>query len=136
MRKTKKVIILMLIMILALSTFSIVKAAGSYSVSTSANSVNIGSTISLTIKTTNAAGKFSVTSSNSSVVSVGTSSVFVDGSSSVSLKAQAAGSATITITPQGVADDEYNMITAPKTVTITVKENTPPPQPKTKHLKP
>ena len=98
MKRIKKISILVILMIFALSIFSNVKAAGSFSVS-AGTSMTKGQTSTLTITTTNATGKFTISSSNSSVVSVSTSSVFVDGSEKVTLTAVNAGKATITVTP-------------------------------------
>lgn len=98
MKKIKKISMLVILMIFAVSIFSNVKAAGSFT-ATAGTSMKKGQTEQLTITATNATGKFTISSSNSSVVSVSTSSVFVDGSERVTLTAGNAGTATITVTP-------------------------------------
>ena len=98
MKTVKKILILMIITVLLISLHTIVYAAGSYSVSASSKSLTPGKTATLTIKTTNAEGKFNVTSSNPGVVAVGTSSLWVSSSENITLTAKAAGTATITAT--------------------------------------
>ena len=121
--KSKRIMILLIcILSIILMNFNIVQASsGSFSVSVGNKTLNKGGSTSLIIKTSNCAGQFSITSSNPNVVSVGTSSTFVDGSSgSITLKANSEGSATIVITPTDVSDLSENSITSSKSVTITV----------------
>lgn len=102
-------------------------AAGSYSASVASSTVKVGKTTNLKISTKNAAGKFNVTSSNPAVARVSTSSTWVDGSSmdpSITVTGVKEGTATITITPVTVSDDDYNLITASKSVTVKVVANT------------
>ena len=75
-------------------------AAGSYSASLS-STIYVGKSASLTITTTNAAGKFNVTSSNPAVASVSTGTTWVDGrmDPAISVKGNAEGTAVITVTP-------------------------------------
>lgn len=129
MKSTKKIFILVIAIMLIFSAFSVVNAAGSFSVKASATSTTVGKTINLTISTTNAEGKFTIASSNSNIVSVSTASTWVTSSQTIALTAKAAGTATITITPTDVSDTDLNKITGAKTVTITVKDNTPAQQP-------
>lgn len=130
MKTVKKILIFIIITLFLISLHSIVYAAGSYSVSASSKSLTPGKTATLTIKTTNAEGKFNVTSSNPGVVAVGTSSLWVSSSENITLTAKGAGTATITVTPVSVSDTDLNLITSPKSVTITVSaNNTTPNQP-------
>ena len=124
MKQIRKIFLIALSTIVLLSIFSNVKAAGSYSASVGASSLTIGKTTTLTIKTSNAEGRFSITSSNSSVVSVDKSSIWVSSSEGITLTAKGAGSATITIKPESVSDTDLNLITNKKTISITVKDNT------------
>lgn len=125
MKTAKKTLIFIMITIFLISLHSIVYAAGSYTVSASSKSIETGKTATLTIKTTNAEGRFNITSSNPSVLTVGTPSVWVSSSENITLTAKAAGTATITVTPVDVSDTEYNKITSPKSVIITVGANNP-----------
>lgn len=126
MKTGKKILILITITIFLISLHYIVYAAGSYTVSASSKSLTPGKTATLTIKTTNAEGKFNVTSSNPGVVAVGTSSLWVSSSENITLTAKAAGTATITVTPVSVSDTDLNLITSPKSVIITVSANNTP----------
>ncbi len=98
MKMKKRILTLIILILFAISIFSNVKAAGNFSVN-AGTSMKKGQTSTLTITATNATGKFTISSSNSSVVSVSTSSVFVDGSERVTLTAGNVGTATITVTP-------------------------------------
>lgn len=98
-------------------------AAGSYSASL-ASTIYVGKSASLTITSTNAAGKFNVTSSNPAVASVSAGTTWVDGrmDTPITVKGNAEGTAVITVAPVSVSDDEYNLLTYTKTFTVTVKK--------------
>lgn len=116
--KTKKIGIVILIIIITM--LSKVYAAGSFSVSASSTSIYVGNTTTLTIKTSDCAGKFTVTSSNSSVATVSSSSVWVDGTTTVTITAKANGTANIVVTTQDVSDIDLNDVKGSKSVTVTV----------------
>ncbi len=126
MNKLKKFFGILLILAMVLTVMpQKVYAAGKYSYSVGTTKLTVGKSTTLKIKTTNAAGKFTVTSSNSAVVKVSKSSTWVDGSTmdpKITLKGLKEGTATITITPTNVSDDEYNLITAKKSFKVTVKK--------------
>ncbi|MCX8075020.1 MAG: cadherin-like beta sandwich domain-containing protein [Clostridia bacterium] len=89
--------------------------------------LEIGGTSTITISGSELVGRFNITSSNSSIVSLSTSSVFVDNPVTVTATAKAAGTVTITLTPADVADTtaEANDITSTigtKSITIKVNE--------------
>lgn len=120
MKKIYKYIFVLLFGLLVNTSF--VMAAG-YSVTTTSNTVTVGNTITLSVKGTDIAGKFSISTSNSSVVSISGSSLWIDNNTqSVTLKANKVGSATITIVPADVSSYSGGVITGNKTVTITVKD--------------
>ena len=97
--------------------------ASSFSISTTSKTVTIGSSTTLTIKASDMAGKFTISTSDSSVVSISSSSEWIDNTSKgIKLTAKKVGSAKITITPVDVTDYSGKTITGSKTVTITVKE--------------
>ncbi len=129
MKRTKKLLILMIALIFLLSLSTAVNAAGSYNASATATTLTVGQSTNLNIKTTNAEGKFSITSSNPEVVSVGNGSLWVSSSENITLTAKSAGTANIIIKPISVSDTDLNLITNSKTVKITVKDKnqTPPP---------
>lgn len=116
--------IILIALILSLSTINSF-AVGSFSV-TSSRTLTEGGTSSITISANGCGGKFTISSSNSSVVSVSSSSMWVEsGSSSVTITAKKAGTATITVTASDVAStDGSTEITGSKTCTVTVNAKT------------
>ncbi len=99
--------------------------AADYSISVTSKSVTVGNSVSLTIKASGVAGRFNITSSDSSVVSVSSSSEWIDDASkTITLITKKAGSAKITITPVDVTGYDGNAVNGVKTVTITVKNKT------------
>ena len=127
MKKVNKIIsiILVAVMVLTILPVSVYAAVGSYSVSAGASNIKVGKTTNIYIRCKKAAGKFSISSSNTSVATVSIASTWVDNAnmdSAIVVKGVSKGTATITVTPVDVSDTEYNLITAPKSITITVKE--------------
>ena len=127
MRKFKKVLGILTVLMLVLTVLPMdVFAKGTYTTSVNKTTITAGSTATLTITAKQAAGKFTVSSSNTAVATVNQSAMWIDGSHStssakVTIKAVKAGTATITINPENVSDNEYNLLTNKKTITITVK---------------
>lgn len=96
--------------------------AGSFSVSSNVTSVTVGSKVKVVVKTNEAAGYFVVSSSNSSVLSGGKTTDFLDNSSStIEFTANAVGTATITVIPKDLAGYDEVEITGSKSIKITVK---------------
>lgn len=126
MRKFKKILAVVTVLMLVLTMLPTdVIAKGSYTAYASKSTITVGKTTSLIISATKAAGKFAVTSSNPSVATVSVSSTWVDGSTmddNITIKGVSAGTATITVTPTNVSDDEYNLLTNTKSIKITVKK--------------
>lgn len=126
MRKFKKILSIVIVLMLVLTMLpTSVFAAGTYKVYASKSTITVGKTTNLVISTTDAAGKFSVTSSNPSVATVSAATTWVDGSTmdgKITIKGVAEGTATITITPVTVADKDMNLLTNTKTIKITVKK--------------
>lgn len=99
--------------------------AAGYSVTVTSNNVTVGNSVTLNIKCSDVAGKFNITSSNSSVVSVSSSSEWIDNATkSITLKTSKVGSAVITVTPVDVTSYSGDTITGAKTIKITVKAKT------------
>ena len=126
MRKFKKILSIVTILMLVLTVLpTSVFAKGSYTAYASKSTITVGKTANLIISTTDAAGKFSVTSSNPSVAKVSGSTTWVDGTTmdpKITIKGVAEGTATITVTPVTVADKDMNLLTNTKTIKITVKK--------------
>lgn len=113
--KYKRII---LIMILFLVPFVKVNAA---SLSVSANTtVYVGSNV--TVRISGGIGKVGVTSSNTSILSSGTSSIWIEPSGSVTFNAKKVGKATITVKALDLADSNGNQMGGSKSITINVIE--------------
>ncbi len=121
--KNKIISVLIIVaMILPLSAINTYAATGSFSISASANQLDVNGTATITVTAKECAGQFSVASSDSSVVSVNKSGDFLDSSSATfTVTAKKAGTATITVTASDVTDTSENAVTGSKTATITVK---------------
>jgi len=118
-----KIIKYLSVIICSFLLFNTCVNAASYSVSVTSNSVTVGNTVTLTINGSDLAGKFTLSSSNTSVASLSNSSIWLDNnSSSITINTSSVGSATITITPTDVTGYDGSSVTGDKTVTITVKE--------------
>lgn len=113
-----------LIIIVACFFFQLRVSAGDVSIVTNNRNPSVGSNVVVTVKAPNVEGKFSVTSSNQSVLSGGSSNSWIEGSVTYTFVAKAAGTATITVKPIDAADYDGNVFSAVKSVTITVGNKT------------
>lgn len=113
-----------LIIIVACFFFQLRVSAGDVSIVTNNRNPSVGSNVVVTVKAPNVAGNFSVTSSNQSVLSGGSSNSWIEGSVTYTFVAKAAGTATITVKPIDAADYDGNAFSAVKSVTITVGNKT------------
>lgn len=101
-----------------------VYAAGSFSLNKSSATITVGKTATFTINGSNATGKVTITSSDTSVATVSSSSEWLEESSvTITITAKKAGTATITVTGE-VADSEGIEDTVTKSINVTVKEAT------------
>lgn len=102
--------------------------AASYTATSSNTTLEIGGTANIVIKASDLAGRFNISSSNSAVVSINSSSQFLDNNSAtIVATAKAVGTAVINIVPaaDNVADSNGNDVSktvGSKSITITVKE--------------
>jgi len=114
------------IMVFVMAVFLIypvtVVNAASLGISASSTSVTTGSTVRITVKASGLAGRFSITSSNSSVLSGGTSSEWLENESKTyTFTAKSIGSATITVKAINAADSSSSAaFTGSKSITINV----------------
>lgn len=113
-----------LIIIVACFFFQLRVSAGDVNIVTNNRNPSVGSNVVVTVKAPNVAGNFSVTSSNQSVLSGGSSNSWIEGSVTYTFVAKAAGTATITVKPIDAADYDGNVFSAVKSVTITVGNKT------------
>ena len=115
------------IFLITLSIFVSKVYASGYDLSVTSNTVTVGNSISLNINVSDAAGKFTITSSNSSVLSVSSSNIWIDNTTqSVTLKANKEGSATISVTASDVTGYDGGSVSGTKSVTISVKAKASP----------
>lgn len=130
----KSVVLLITITIILMLTITPVQAVGVFSISRGSASLTTGGITTITVTATGCAGKFNISSSNSNIASVSTSSVFLDDSSAtITITAKSVGTATISITAADVTDTELNDVIGTRTCSITVSNPAPttPTQPTT-----
>lgn len=117
---TKKVLSL-LILALSFFGFSTNVYAASLGISASSRSVVNGGSVRVTVNASGLIGKFSITSSNGSVLSGGTSSVWLENESKTyTFSAKSVGNATITVKTLDVADTSGNPYSGSRSVSINV----------------
>lgn len=117
MKKIIKYITLILLVI------PLTAKAGNLTISASTLSPTVGNNVIIYVKASNLAGTISLTSSNGSILSGGSNSIWLENETKVfTFKANRAGSATITVTPTNMGDfDSNGSYTTSKSVTINVK---------------
>lgn len=100
----KIVIIIGFVISIVLAT-SVSYAASSLSIAAGSTSLTVGSSTTLTIRANNVTGRINITSSNPDVISLSSSSEWVEnGSVTIRATAKAAGSAYITVTSEDTSD--------------------------------
>lgn len=96
-----------------------------YDISVTSSTVTVGNSVTLKIQGSQIAGRFNITSSNTGVASLSTSSIWVENDTqSITINAKKVGTATITITPNDITTTDTNpkdVSLSAKTITITVK---------------
>ena len=132
MKKLIKTIFIAVLMVLFMphKTF----AAGGFNLSASSITIHPGESTTLTIAADNSAGKINIASSDPSVVSINPSVIFLDlNSETITLSANALGSATISVEASSnfATYDEEVLAGVTKTVTVNVVELPPAPAPST-----
>lgn len=118
----KKKIILLIIMFCLFIGISSVNA-GSLSINGS-SSVYVNSTVKVTINFNNIAGRFKITSSDSSILSGGAEDFYDNQTITLNFSAKSAGTATITVSPVGkIGDYDNEQYTGgARSLTINVKK--------------
>lgn len=118
----KKRIIRVIFLLFMVFYFNPQVNAGSLSIWANATTTTPGGTIKVTVKADGLAGKFSISSSNGSVLSGGNSGIWIENNSQTfNFTAKSIGTATITVVPNNVGDLNNNSkYTASKSITINV----------------
>lgn len=123
MNKRLKIILIITWILILLGIKNVFAVNGSFSINKNSIAINVGETATFSITATNCAGKFTITSSNTGVVTVNTSSEWIENASKeVTLTAKSVGTAIITIKPDDVSSTDENEITRSKTIQVTVTE--------------
>lgn len=115
----KKIGFALLIFILG---FGNVNASSNYTISLSSTNVSKGKSITLYIKGTNVTGGFVISSSDSTVASVSSTTSWVENNTqAITISTNKVGSATITVKPTSISDDSGNDLSlGAKTLTLNV----------------
>lgn len=131
MKKTLKYLSLILFVFVVFTTKVF---AADYDISLTSNTVTVGNTVSLRIdgSASQLTGRFNISSSNTSVATVSSSSVWIEkNSESIVISTKAAGTAVITVSPvAGISDangDEPAIQTKTITITVNAKQTLPAP---------
>ena len=120
-KKILKINLCLIMLFIFISCTAQVFAAGSFSLSKPSSSITEGKTDSFTINGSNATGRVDITSSNTSVATVSSSSKWLENNSTtVTITAKKAGTAKITVSGT-IADKDGNEATVTKTISVTVK---------------
>ncbi len=114
--------VLTCLLIISCFMFKSVVYAGTASITTASSYALVGNKVYVTVNVSGLAGKFKVTSSDTSILSGGTSGIFLDDESrTFTFTANGSGTATVTLTPLDVADYSDNTkYTASKSIKIIV----------------
>lgn len=123
MNKRLKIILIITVILILLGMKNVFAANGSFSINKNSVAINVGETSTFSITATNCAGKFTVTSSNTSVATVSTNSEWIENASKeITITAKSAGTTTITIKADDVASTDEDEVTGSKTIQVTVSE--------------
>ena len=124
-RLIKKIIGLIILFVFIIGMFFTNKSeAASFSITSGISTTTVGNSYTISISASGLTGRFNIT--HSSNVSVNVSSIWVENgtpNSTIKVTTKKAGKATVTVTPETVADSDGNDITnlGSKTDTVTVK---------------
>lgn len=124
-RLIKKITGLIILFVFLIGMFFTNKSeAASFSITSGISTTTVGNSYTISISASGLTGRFNIT--HSSNVSVNVSSVWVENGtpdSTIKVTTKKAGKATVTVTPETVADSDGNDITnlGSKTDTVTVK---------------
>ena len=120
-KKIFRNILMIVVLLFCLMINNTVFAAGSFKLNKSSTTITEGKTTTFSINGVSATGRVDITSSNTSVATVSSSSEWLENTSStVTITGKKAGTATITVTGT-VADSEGSEATITEEIKVTVK---------------
>ena len=97
--------------------------AANFTVGASSKNVVVGSNVTIYVNGSDVTGRVNISSSNASILSSGTNSLWIEPSGSVTFNAKKIGSATITVTGASLSDGSGNDVNlGSKSITINVIE--------------
>ena len=109
-KKIKTILVIVSILIL-LGITNVYAVNGSFSISKSSATIEIGKTMTFSITATNCGGKFSIASSNTSVATVSSNEEWIEnGSKEITITAKTSGTTIITITASDVATSDADSV--------------------------
>ena len=122
-RNVSKILFFMIVVAISLLSGMPKSEAASFSITSGISSITVGNSYTISISADGLTGKFNI--SHSSNVSVNVSSVWVENGkadSTIKVTTKKEGEATVTLTPETIADSEGNDVTlSAKTDRVTVK---------------
>lgn len=126
-KKHSKILYFLIVLITTLFLVMPSVEAASFSITSGISTITVGNSYTISISAKGLTGRFNI--SHSSNVSVNVSSVWVENGvadSTIKVTTKKEGTATVTLTPETVADSNGNDVTlSSKTDTVTVKEKSP-----------
>lgn len=121
----KRVIKYIAILLVAIILPGKVFAAGSITATPTSVTITKGGSAKVTVKANNAAGRLDISSSNTKIATVGTSSVFLDNQSqTIKITGNAVGSTTVVIKKTDVATYDGQVLTGNIVINVKVIEKT------------
>ncbi|MCI9064137.1 MAG: hypothetical protein HFJ17_06005 [Clostridia bacterium] len=123
LNKLLGIFIAVVLIVFIMGTINCYAATGSFSVSKSSISLKKGKTATITVSVKNCEGVFTVSSSDTTVATVNKSSTgWLERSTTITITAKKAGTATINITASDVADTSEKEVRGTKTIKVNVTE--------------
>ena len=120
-----KILIFIGMILISMIVVSNQSNASSFTVTSSASSVNVGDNYTITIKGDNVTGKFSIKGNENVSINSSTSVWIENNSASVSVTAKSTGTGIITVTAIDVADSTTgDVVSGTKSSNVTIKEKT------------
>ncbi len=125
MKRKISIIMLVILITLGLTNLKVYAATGSFSLSRSSMSIKKGKKDTFSIIVKNCEGQFTISSSDTSVATVSSSSEWLSGTTTITVTGKKAGTATITVNATDVADTSEQEVKGSKKIKVKVTEKKP-----------